>query len=219
MQCQEFEAVLEQTSNLPLSAEAASHAAQCANCQALTADLNRIISAARELREPEQEPPARVWASLRLQLEAEGIIHAPEYVAPALEQNGGWLSGVLAWMRRPALVASYAAFMVLAAGLAWEQSNPEMNTEIQPPSAATLQTQNSLNNLEAQTENDLQSMDPEVTAALKRDLKIVNNFIAVCEKAVREEPQNDTARQYLYGAYQQKAELLTAAMDHTRTGD
>jgi hypothetical protein len=219
MQCQEFEAVLEQTSNLPLSAEAASHAAQCANCQALTADLNRIISAARELREPEQEPPARVWASLRLQLEAEGIIHAPEYVAPAIEQHGGWLSGVLTWMRRPALVASYAAFMVLAAGLAWEQSNPEMNTEIQPPSAATLQTQNSLNNLEAQTENDLQSMDPEVTAALKRDLKIVNNFIAVCEKAVREEPQNDAARQYLYGAYQQKAELLTAAMDHTRTGD
>lgn len=219
MQCQEFEAVLEQAGNLPLPAEATSHAAKCANCQALTADLNKIISAARDLREPEKEPPARVWASLRLQLEAEGIIHAPEYVASAAEQNAGWFSGVLAWMRRPALVASYAAFMVLAAGLAWEQSNPEMNTEIQPPSAATLQTQNSLNNLEAQTETDLKSMDPEVTAALKRDLKIVNNFIAVCEKAVREEPKNDAARQYLYGAYQQKAELLTAAMDHTRTGD
>lgn len=219
MQCQEFEAVLEQSSGLPLPAEAGSHLAQCANCQSLAADLNTITSVARELREPEQEPPARLWANLRLQLESEGIIHAPEHVTPAAEQHPGWLSGVLAWMRQPALVASYAAFMVLAAGLAWEQSTPEMDTRPEPPSAATLQTQKNLNQLEAQTESDLQSMDPEVTATLKRDLTIVNNFIAVCEKAVREEPRNDAARQYLYGAYQQKAELLTAAMDHTRTGD
>ncbi len=220
MQCQEFEAVLEQTSDLPLPAEAASHAAQCANCRTLTADFNMIASAARELREPEQEPPARVWASLRLQLEAEGILHAPEHLAAAAGKNAGWFSGVLAWMRQPALVASYAAFMVLAAGMAWEQSTrDDIATQPEPPSAATLQTQNKLNNLEVQTETDLQTMDPEVSASLKRDLDIVNNFIAVCEKAVHDEPQDDAARQYLYGAYQQKAELLTAAMDHTRNGD
>jgi hypothetical protein len=219
MQCQEFEAVLEQTSDLPLSAEAAAHVAECPQCQGLTADLNKIMLAARELREAEQEPPARVWASLRLQLEIEGIIHAPVIVTPSAEPWAGWISGVVAWMHQPALVASYAAFMVLAAGLAWEQSTPEMETQPQPPSAATLQTRNSLNTLEAQTQTDLQSMDPEVNAAVQRDLKIVNNFIAVCEKAVRDEPQNDAARQYLYGAYQQKAELLTAAMDHTRTGE
>jgi hypothetical protein len=54
---------------------------------------------------------------------------------------------------------------------------------------------------------------------LRRDLKIVNDFIAVCEKAVREEPKDETARQYLYGAYQQKSQLLTAATEHSWTGE
>jgi hypothetical protein len=30
----------------------------------------------------------------------------------------------------------------------------------------------------------------------------------MCEKSVREEPENELARDYLYGAYQQKADLL-----------
>jgi hypothetical protein len=65
----------------------------------------------------------------------------------------------------------------------------------------------------------LDSASPEINSALKKDLEVVNNFIAQCEKAVREEPQDQDARQYLYGAYQQKAELLAVAMDHTRPGE
>jgi len=66
---------------------------------------------------------------------------------------------------------------------------------------------------------DLQTIDPESNAKLRRDLKIVNDFIAVCEKAVREQPKDETARQYLYGAYQQKSQLLTAATEHSWTGE
>jgi hypothetical protein len=41
----------------------------------------------------------------------------------------------------------------------------------------------------------------------------------MCEKSVREEPQNDVAREYLYGAYQQKAELLAMMVERGALGD
>jgi hypothetical protein len=50
--------------------------------------------------------------------------------------------------------------------------------------------------------------DPVVTASLHKNLAIVDNYIVLCEKSVREEPGNEIARDYLYGAYQQKADLL-----------
>jgi len=40
----------------------------------------------------------------------------------------------------------------------------------------------------------------------------------MCEKNVREQPENEMAREYLYGAYEQKAELLAAAMDRSTSG-
>jgi len=215
MRCQEFEAVLEQTSEQPMPAEASAHAAECGNCRSLVADLETIAAMARELSVPDEEPPARVWTQLRAQLEAEGIIRTPEFQPAEIEKNAGWFTGVLAWMRRPALVATYAALMVLAAGFAWQHF---ANVDEPFPSSA-VNTQNNLNKLEAQTMTDLQTIDPEANVKLRRDLKIVNDFIAVCEKAVREEPKDETARQYLYGAYQQKSQLLAAATEHSWTGE
>jgi hypothetical protein len=219
MLCQEFEAVLEQADSQPLTGDAAVHASGCENCRALIADLETIQALAHELTVPDTEPPARVWTQIRAQLEDEGIIRTPESVADSASVSRGWLAGFSAWVRRPALVATYAALMVLAAGLAWEKSMPTPSTSSDIASLPSANTQNNLNQLEAQTVNDLQTSNPDVNAALQRDLKIVNNFIAVCEKAVREEPQDETARQYLYGAYQQKSELLAAAMAHSRTGE
>jgi hypothetical protein len=60
--------------------------------------------------------------------------------------------------------------------------------------------------------------DAAVTDSIRRNLNIVDNFIAMCEKDVREQPENDMAREYLYGAYEQKAELLATAMDRSTMG-
>jgi hypothetical protein len=64
----------------------------------------------------------------------------------------------------------------------------------------------------------VQRQDTAVTNSIRRNLQIVDNFIAVCEKDVREQPDNQMAREYLYGAYQQKAELLATAMNRNVTG-
>ena len=61
-------------------------------------------------------------------------------------------------------------------------------------------------------------MTAAVTASFRRNLGIVDNFIAMCEKSVREEPDNEMAREYLYGAYEQKAELLATATSRSMSG-
>jgi len=64
----------------------------------------------------------------------------------------------------------------------------------------------------------LQREDTAVTDSIRRNMQIVDNLIALCEKCVHEHPDNQIAREYLYGAYQQKAELLATAMNHNMTG-
>jgi hypothetical protein len=56
-----------------------------------------------------------------------------------------------------------------------------------------------------------------VDASLRQSLKQLNEFIADCERRVKEEPRDDLAREYLAAAYQQKAELLSAMMDRGRS--
>lgn len=52
-----------------------------------------------------------------------------------------------------------------------------------------------------------------MTATLNKNLAIVDNMISMCEKSVREDPQNEMTRDYLYTAYQQKADLLATMAD------
>jgi hypothetical protein len=63
-----------------------------------------------------------------------------------------------------------------------------------------------------------QKQDAAVADSIRRNLGIVDNFIAMCENSVREQPDNEMAREYLYGAYEQKAELLATATNRSMTG-
>jgi len=54
-------------------------------------------------------------------------------------------------------------------------------------------------------------------AALRTNLRTLNEFIAECEARLKLNPQDQLTREYLNVAYQQKAELLTAMMDSGRS--
>jgi len=56
-----------------------------------------------------------------------------------------------------------------------------------------------------------------VDAALRQNLRTLNEFIAECEAQLKKNPQDQLTREYLNMAYQQKAELLTAIMDSGRS--
>ena len=61
----------------------------------------------------------------------------------------------------------------------------------------------------------LPQRDVALADSFQHNLGIVDNLIAVCEKSVKEQPDDPVARDYLYGAYQQKAVLLAVAMDRS----
>jgi hypothetical protein len=56
-----------------------------------------------------------------------------------------------------------------------------------------------------------------VDAALRQNLRTLNDFIAECKTRLKQNPQDQLTREYLNMAYQQKAELLTAMLDSRRS--
>ena len=180
------------------------HLSACRQCRNLIADLEAIHDTASTLAASDPEPPARVWIALRAQLEQEGLIHEPRHGLAA------WLNGLLGAVPRPALAGAYLAALVAVgfalSGPARMQTDSSawmsgMQSSTQPLSA-------SLDTAEQDTISSMSDRNPLVTASLRRNLAIIDNNIALCEKSVREEPENEFARDYLYQAYQQKADLI-----------
>ncbi len=195
----------------PASAEA--HIRACPNCRGIVEDLNSIRGTAPSLR-IDDSPPDRLWLSLRAQLEAESIIHAPRTGWTSTVRH--WLDGVFNVVPRPALAGAYLAALV-ALGIALGgpiQKRMDENRWFNGTELSTQPLSAQLNTDERDTLSEISSSNPMIAASLQKNLAIVDNYIALCEKSVREEPENEIARDYLYDAYQQKANLLAQMTDH-----
>jgi hypothetical protein len=73
-----------------------------------------------------------------------------------------------------------------------------------------------LNQAELDVPNMQLAGNSQVDAALRQNLRTLNAFIAECELHLKQNPQDELAREYLYTAYQQKADLLAAMMESGR---
>jgi hypothetical protein len=165
-----------------------------------------------------------VWISLRNQLEAERLIHGPQQGPQSASQAGpGWWSV----FQRPAIAGAFLGLLLAAGSAVGYLSNPPqtaVQSQLTPPQETSpMPSADSVFKEEVLTVGSdsipgLRRQDTAVTNSIRRNLQIVDNFIAICEKSVREQPDNQMAREYLYGAYQQKAELLATAMNRSLTG-
>jgi hypothetical protein len=212
MQCKEVEAVFEQEGFSPLPAAARAHVVSCPACQSFIADLTSIVAAARELP-AELEPPARVWVSLRAQLESEGIIKSPGVAQPA---HDSWWHGFADLFRGRTLATATVGLLIVAGAVLQTQlpvtnSNPGRN-----PFEETART---LSEQEHGLTNMQLASNSLVDTSLRQNLSAVDDFIADCERRVQAEPQDELTREYLTGAYRQKAELLSAMMDRGGSGN
>ena len=221
MQCIQFERILEDQEGDRLPKPALAHIEVCETCRTLAEDFITIHDVALELGAEGIAPAEHVWISLRNQLEAEGIIHEPRPVTQSV--SVGWWTV----FQRPALAGSFLALLLVGASMiTYQWSSPQMAVSSQMAlgrEAPPVPSPESVFKEEMLTVgNDaipgLQKQDAAVTDSIRRNLSVVDNLIAICEKSVREEPDNQMAREYLYGAYQQKAELLATAMNHSVTG-
>ena len=179
---------------------ARAHLAGCRSCQGLVEDLTAIVATAH-LLPAEVEPPPRVWVSLRTQLEEEGIIR--NAVA-----RGVWWQHFPDLFRTRVLATAGVGLLVVAGG---------------PPAGvasngAAIPTHN-YDDTAMALKADVASMQlagsslKPVDMALHQNLDIVDKFIVDCEQRVKEQPEDELARDYLSGAYQQKAQLLSIMME------
>ena len=208
MQCRDVEEVLEQEGLTPLPEVVRGHVAGCRYCQGYIADLETIVSAAHQLP-AEVEPPARLWIALRAQLEREGLIKEP-VTARKEEPVSWWDFGTFFRSRAMATVTVGA---LIATGAILELRQPR-ELPLPPEVVATVKQ---LDEQEIDVRNMHLASTSPVDAALEQNLKEIDNFIAECERHLQQAPQDDLAREYLYSAYQQKAELLASMLDRGRS--
>ena len=222
MQCEQFEQILVQQDDGALPKPALAHIEGCVACRALSADFGAIQEMALEMGSEVIAPPERVWISLRNQLEADGLIRNPQKAAPGAS-HGWWTV-----FQGPALAGAFLGLVLVAASTIGYRSNfPQTAagyTQLAPQQeTSSVSSADSVFKEEVLTVGSdsfpgLQRQDTAVTDSIRRNLQIVDNFIAICENSVREQPDNQMAREYLYGAYQQKAELLATATNLGFTG-
>lgn len=210
MQCKEVEVVLEQEGFVPVPEAARAHLAGCSSCQNFIADLTAIVATAH-LLPAEVEPPPRVWTSLRMQLEAEGIIRSTPRHA--------WWPDFSEFLRPRALAtAAVGLLIVAAAGLQFQRPAPQSTEARNAYDTVYQDTSLTLSNDEAHLPAMELAGSSGVDASLRKNLDIVDQFIVDCEQRVKQDPQDDLTRDYLTGAYQQKAELISVMMDRGGSG-
>ena len=229
MKCDQFERILEEQDDGRLPKPALEHIDVCEPCRALTADFDVIRGLAVELDAEGAAPPERVWVALRNQLETEGLIRdtQPDNQPVILSARNGWWSA----FQRPALAGAFLSVVLFAAGvITYQGGAPQIAARAQfapqPETSSTLSADNVFkeemmtvgNAAGSDSIQGLPNRNSAVSDSIRRNLGVVDNFIAMCEKSVREQPDNEMAREYLYGAYQQKAELLATATSHSVTG-
>jgi hypothetical protein len=216
MGCNEFRKQLDAWMEGERSVDARAHVRECEQCRSLVEDMDAIQRTAGAWAAEQTDPPARVWVSLRAQLEQEGLIRdgvsgdVREGEASRAEESRGWLAGIFAAVPRPALAGAYLLALIAASvaltGPSAKQLNESRWISGTQDSTGTLSAQ--LQTAERDSVSAMAGSDPVVTASLHDNLAIVDNYIALCEKSVREDPESEIARDYLYDAYEQKADLL-----------
>lgn len=215
--CNEFLSRLDAWLDGERPASARAHLRDCVRCRSLADDLGAIREAALDCAAAEVDPPARLWTSLRAQLEQEGLIRDGR--ARWTLRLTRWLDETFVAVPRPALAGAYLIALIAMGVALVGPTSKQLND-----SRWIERTQFSTTPLSAQLDTAEQNMissfssNSVVTASLHENLAIVDNYIALCEKSVREDPQNEVARDYLYGAYQQKADLLAQITERGDNG-
>ena len=217
--CDEFQNQLGDWMEGNRSAEAQAHVRTCSECRSLAADLEAIQNTAQSFASDDVKPSPRVWLALCAQLEEEGLIHSDRHTPP-VRSSGSWLDVVFGAIPRPVLAGAYLAALIAVGAALTGTGNRHANDArwLTRTEDSTQPLSAQLDTAEQDAFSALKNADPVVTASLQKNLAIVDNYIALCEKSVREDPQDEAARDYLYGAYQQKADLLAQMSDRGDDG-
>ena len=197
------------------SAEQQAHLKSCPACAALVTDLNRIASAAVELRAAE-EPNPRVWNSIAIALRQEGLLRAPRTsrswprrsLLPSFGSRWGWTR----WA-----VPAAAAMLIAVSLYVHQRFQPVQLAENAPQPAVSGAVPDF--QIAGLNDNDLleeiSQQAPALRAQYEDNLRRANQYIEDAKSDVAANPNDAEARRSLLAAYQQKAMLFELALDHS----
>jgi hypothetical protein len=207
MTCAECDRLLADFADDALAPSAAAHVEAhllgCRHCQATAADVRTIRLLARSL-EPHL-PPARVWQRLSDTVRAErpsslagmfaGWRHAAAAAMTVTIVTGLWWVGDrLATVAAPASVFDIGGSSSSAAGHGHRTAERGYTTSIA--------------RLEALTEGQRATLDPEMADVLDTGMTIIDTAIDQSRAALASAPDSEVARQSLFQALRSKVELL-----------
>jgi hypothetical protein len=214
MNCVELQKSLAENEN-GSNAEQQAHLKSCPECSALVTELNRIASAAIELRASE-EPSPRVWNSIEIALRQEGLIRAPRAgrshtgrsLIPSFGSRWGWAR----WA-----VPAAAALLITLGIYVHQHSQPVQVAEntVAPAVSAVV------SDLEIAGLNDndlleaISQQAPALRAQYEDNLRRANQYIEDAKSDVAANPNDEEAHRSLLAAYQQKAMLFELALDRS----
>src|SRR5579863_1333274 len=193
--CQRFDQLLPDYLEGQNHPDVIAHAADCAFCGAVLADLLLVRAEAGEIGG--EEPPARLWANVRARLVEEGLIR-PSGSRPA------WLD----WFLRPVPAASFAAlllcgFLTLRSLGYLHHAHSSSFADIVDP-----RLEESVGEMERAFHDQSSSLDPSVRTAYEQGLKALNSEIDECRASLSHQPDDGLAREYLVSAVNEKAAVL-----------
>ena len=199
MTCAEFQRVLPYIIDTGGNAEHEQHLRECPVCADLVADLKYIADQAK-LLVPMEDPSPRVWEGLQKSLEREGLVKS----APARRVLLGLPIRDWEWF------AAGAAIVLLLAGIFLTRTTAPAE-QPNTPEVASISDSNLASAEDQEILSTVAQLSPDVRATYTQSLRDVNSYIADAERSVREDPGDESARQLLMHAYQQKALLFRMA--------
>ena len=212
MNCLELQESLAESEDARRSDQRA-HLKTCAQCSALVAELDFIISSATDLRAAE-EPSPRVWNSIEIALRKEGLIRPQRTGGSVLPSFGSrW-----AWSR---WMLPAAAALLIAVGVYVRQHSPTQPVAKNDTPAQVAVPDGALAGLNLAGLNDddllqeVAQLSPAQQAQYKDNLRHVNDYIRDAKGVVDDNPNDEEARRSLLEAYQEKAMLFDLAMDRS----
>jgi hypothetical protein len=205
MRCSQSQDLIDRWLDGERTAASKAHIERCAECRRLVEDFEAIRALA-PVAALDVEAPERVWLALRADLASEGLIR--EVARGRSRRIAGWVEELFESVPRPAIAGAYVAAIVALSLTLVGPSALQSHFRPVPVTTGAAPLNAQLDSAEQDAISSLSDSNPAVTASLQSSLTILDKEISMCEKTLQENPDDEASRDYLYEAYQEKADLL-----------
>jgi hypothetical protein len=214
MTCAEFQKALPYIIETGGDAEQEGHLKSCPVCSDLVQDL-RYIAEQAKLLVPMHDPPPGVWHGIKGALEREGLVRPAAMMVPL--RPTAMIFSPARWGIAGQL-AAIAVLVLIAMGVMLYRSRDRTPTQAtidvtlpatQPVAVAApvVIDDDDIRLLEA-----VKQQAPAMADTYKASLESVNAYISDAEKQVKENPEDEGAREHLLQAYDQKSMVYEMAL-------